>query len=87
MALFDMPRVPEPEVMDDSDEVEAYSSATAEAHLNTIDDTLVEHALRLVKGRERGIALDIGTGPGKSSSSSPGGWRSGSSSAWTGRRE
>jgi ubiquinone/menaquinone biosynthesis C-methylase UbiE len=65
MALFDMPRVPEPEVMDDSDEVEAYSSATAQAHLNTIDDTLVEHALRLVKGRERGVALDIGTGPGQ----------------------
>jgi len=65
MALFDMPRVPEPEVMDDSGEVEAYSSATAQAHLNTIDDTLVEHALRLVKGRERGRALDIGTGPGQ----------------------
>jgi len=65
MALFDMPRVPEPEVMDDSGEVEAYSSAAAQAHLNTIDDTLVEHALRLVKGRERGRALDIGTGPGQ----------------------
>jgi ubiquinone/menaquinone biosynthesis C-methylase UbiE len=67
MALFDMPRVPEPEVMDDSAEVEAYSSAAAQAYLNTIDDTLVEHALRLVKGRERerGRALDIGTGPGQ----------------------
>ncbi len=65
MAFFDMPRVPEPEVMDDSSEVEAYSSATAQAHLNTIDDTLVDHALRLVKGRERGVALDIGTGPGQ----------------------
>jgi ubiquinone/menaquinone biosynthesis C-methylase UbiE len=65
MGLFDLPRVPEPEVMDDSGEVEAYSSATAQAHLNTIDDTLVEHALRLVKGRERGRALDIGTGPGQ----------------------
>jgi len=65
MALFDMPRVPEPEVMDDSGEVEAYSSAAAQAHLNTIDDTLVEQALRLVKGRERGLALDVGTGPGQ----------------------
>ncbi len=65
MAFFDMPRVPEPEVMDDSAEVEAYSSAAAQAYLNTIDDTLVEHALRLVKGRERGRALDIGTGPGQ----------------------
>src|SRR5271170_4165998 len=65
MPLFDMPRVPEPEVMDDSGEVEAYSSATAQAHLNAIDDTLVEHAQRLVNGRERGRALDIGTGPGQ----------------------
>jgi len=51
--------------MDDLGEVEAYSSAAAQAYLNTIDDTLVEHALRLVKGRERGRALDIGTGPGQ----------------------
>jgi ubiquinone/menaquinone biosynthesis C-methylase UbiE len=65
MALFDMPRVPEPEVMDDSGEVEAYSSAAAQAHLNAVDDTLVEHALRLLAGRERGRALDIGTGPGQ----------------------
>jgi ubiquinone/menaquinone biosynthesis C-methylase UbiE len=65
MALFDMPRVPEPEVMDDAGEVEAYSSAAAQAHLNAVDDTLVEHALRLLGGRERGRALDIGTGPGQ----------------------
>ncbi len=65
MPLFDSPRVPEPEVMDDSGEVEAYSSAAGQAHLNAIDDTLVEHALRLLKGRERGRALDIGTGPGQ----------------------
>jgi ubiquinone/menaquinone biosynthesis C-methylase UbiE len=65
MALFDMPRVPEPEVMDDSGEVEAYSSAAAQTHLNAVDDTLVEHALRLLGGRENGRALDIGTGPGQ----------------------
>jgi ubiquinone/menaquinone biosynthesis C-methylase UbiE len=65
MALFDMPRVPEPEVMGDSGEVEAYSSAAGQAHLNAVDDTLVEHALGLLKGRERGRALDIGTGPGQ----------------------
>jgi ubiquinone/menaquinone biosynthesis C-methylase UbiE len=65
MALFDMPRVPEPEVTDDSGEVEAYSSAAGEAHLNAVDDTLVEHTLGLLKGRERGRALDIGTGPGQ----------------------
>jgi ubiquinone/menaquinone biosynthesis C-methylase UbiE len=65
MGLFDMPRVPEPEVMDDSAEVEAYSSAAGQSHLNAIDDTLVEHTLRLLKGRERGRALDVGTGPGQ----------------------
>ncbi len=65
MSWFDLPRVPEPEVMDDSDEVEAYSSAAAQAHLDKIDDTFVEHAVRLVAGRSRGRALDIGTGPGQ----------------------
>jgi len=65
MALFDLPRVPEPEVMDDSGEVEAYSSGAAQAHLDAIDDTFIEHALRLLKGCERGRALDIGTGPGQ----------------------
>ncbi|MBZ5695722.1 MAG: class I SAM-dependent methyltransferase [Acidobacteriia bacterium] len=65
MALFDLPRVPEPEVMEDSAEVEAYSSAAAQSHLDAIDDTFVEHALGLLKGCERGRALDIGTGPGQ----------------------
>jgi ubiquinone/menaquinone biosynthesis C-methylase UbiE len=65
MSLFDLPRVPEPEVMDDSGEVEAYSWSAAQAFLDKIDDTFVEHALRLVNGRERGRALDIGTGPGQ----------------------
>jgi len=65
MAFLDLPRVPEPEVMDDSGEVEAYASAAAQAHLDTIDNTFVEHALRLVQGCEHGRALDIGTGPGQ----------------------
>jgi ubiquinone/menaquinone biosynthesis C-methylase UbiE len=65
MSFFDLPRVPEPEVMDDSGEIEAYSSAAAQAHLTAIDDTLIAHALRLVNGHERGRALDIGTGPGQ----------------------
>ena len=64
-----LPRVPEPEVMDDNGEVQAYSSAAAQAYLNKIDDTLVEHALRLVgaqaKQAGRGAALDIGCGPGQ----------------------
>lgn len=64
MSWFDLPRVPEPEVMDDSSEVEAYSSAAAEAYLNKIDDTFVEHALRLI-GSVSGRAIDIGCGPGQ----------------------
>jgi ubiquinone/menaquinone biosynthesis C-methylase UbiE len=63
--MFDSQRVPEPEVMDDLGEVEAYSSAAAQAHLSRIDDSFVSHALRLVNRRERGRALDIGTGPGQ----------------------
>ena len=65
MAFLDLPRVPEPEVMDDSGEVEAYSSAAAQAHLDAIDNTFIEHALRLVRGSGQGRALDIGTGPGQ----------------------
>jgi ubiquinone/menaquinone biosynthesis C-methylase UbiE len=65
MSLFDLPRVPEPEVMDDSSEVEAYASASTQAFLDKIDNTFVEHAVRLIAGKERGRALDIGCGPGQ----------------------
>ena len=65
MEIFDLPRVPEPEVMDDAEEVQAYSSAAAQRHLDEIDGTFVKHALRLLKSRERGCAIDIGTGPGQ----------------------
>ena len=65
MSIFELPRAPEPEVMDDSGEVEAYSSATAQAYLDRLDNTFVEHALNLLRGRERGRALDLGTGPGQ----------------------
>ena len=64
-SFFLLERVPEPESMDDSGEIEAYASAAAQAHLNAIDDTFVAHAQLLVRGRERGRALDIGTGPGQ----------------------
>ena len=60
---LDLPRIPEPEVMDDSKEVQAYSSAAADAYLSDIDDTFVEHAIRLI-GSAAGCALDIGCGPG-----------------------
>lgn len=65
MGLFELTRVPEPEVMDDSSEVEAYASASAQEFLEKIDDTFVDHALRLMAGKERGRALDIGCGPGQ----------------------
>ena len=64
-----LPRVPEPEVMDDSGEVEAYSSAAAQAYLKKVDDTFVEHVERLLRPRlsrdTNGNALDIGCGPGQ----------------------
>jgi len=65
MAFLDLRRIPEPEVMDDSGEVEAYASAAAQAHLDAIDDTFVEHAMRLVAGCDGGRAIDVGTGPGQ----------------------
>ncbi|HWF39721.1 MAG TPA: class I SAM-dependent methyltransferase [Candidatus Acidoferrales bacterium] len=65
MGLFKLTRIPEPEVMDDSSEVEAYTSASAQEFLDRIDDTFVDHALRLIAGKERGRALDIGCGPGQ----------------------
>jgi ubiquinone/menaquinone biosynthesis C-methylase UbiE len=51
--------------MDSSDEVEVYNSAAAEAHLERIDESFVEHVLRLLPTPEqlRGPALDIGCGP------------------------
>jgi ubiquinone/menaquinone biosynthesis C-methylase UbiE len=62
MSWFQLPRQPEPEVMDDACEVEAYASAAAQAHLDAIDNTLVEQVLAL--GIQPGMALDVGTGPG-----------------------
>jgi ubiquinone/menaquinone biosynthesis C-methylase UbiE len=57
-----LPRKPEKEVMGDADEVEAYASATAQAFLDSIDNTLVEQVLTL--GPPGGMLLDIGVGPG-----------------------
>ena len=49
--------------MESCEEVEAYSSAAAQAHLNHLDDTFVDHVLSL--GAHSGVALDVGTGPGQ----------------------
>ena len=59
---FHLERIPEPEVMDDLDGVDAYSAAASQAYLERIDRTFVEHILSL--GVAEGHALDIGTGPG-----------------------
>lgn len=64
MSWFDLPRAPEPEGMEDSGEVQAYSSAAAEAYLSNIDDSFVEHALGLV-GAAAGRGIDMGCGPGQ----------------------
>ena len=66
--FWQLPRTPEPEQMDASEEVESYSSAAAEKHLDAIDDTFVEHLLRLVpqhnpSAGRTALALDVGTGP------------------------
>ena len=59
---FRLERTPEPEVMDDPEGVEAYTNSAAQAYLERIDRTFVDHALSL--GVTHGHALDIGTGPG-----------------------
>jgi len=61
--LFFLPRIPEPEIMGNGEGTEAYSSAVSQAYLDEIDNTFVEHALGL--GVQRGLVLDIGTGPGQ----------------------
>lgn len=62
MSWWTLPRRPEPEVMSEADEVEAYASAAAQAYLDSMDNTLVDQAVSL--GRTSGWLLDIGTGPG-----------------------
>ncbi|MBZ5516787.1 MAG: class I SAM-dependent methyltransferase [Acidobacteriia bacterium] len=63
MSWLTLPRRPEPEVMHDAEDVDAYASAAAQAYLDAIDNTLVEHVLSL--GRASGWLLDLGTGPGQ----------------------
>lgn len=62
VSWLDLPRTPEPEVMHDAEEVEVYASAAAQAHLDAIDNTLVNQVLQV--GPPRARLLDIGTGPG-----------------------
>jgi trans-aconitate 2-methyltransferase len=66
MGWLDLRRIPEPEIMDSADEVEAYASATAQKYLDTMDDTLVEQVFHVWRGAipPAGRLLDIGCGPG-----------------------
>ena len=63
MGLLDISRIPEPEIMADEEEAEAYASATALRHLEALDDSFVDQVLQL--GVEKGMVLDLGTGPGQ----------------------
>ncbi|HEV2493688.1 MAG TPA: class I SAM-dependent methyltransferase [Terriglobia bacterium] len=74
MNWLSMPRTPEPEVMGEADEVEAYASAAAQSYLDAIDNTLVEQVISLASPARSakagdsdalsGWLLDVGTGPG-----------------------
>lgn len=65
MSFWKLSRVPEPEEMDEPDQVESYSSAAAERHLDAIDDTFVDHLLRLVpaKGEPLPSSASVPAGP------------------------
>lgn len=55
-------RVPEPEVMDETDEVDSYAGATAARHLARLDGRFVRRLLRDTTSRR---TLDVGCGPGQ----------------------
>jgi ubiquinone/menaquinone biosynthesis C-methylase UbiE len=68
VGLFRLSRVPEPEIMDTDDEVDAYASAAAQSYLESIDRTFVDHVGRLIAGsrlESGGRVLDFGCGPGQ----------------------
>ena len=62
-SLFAVRRRPEEETMMQPAEVEEYSEYTNNVHFESLDNALVDHALRL--GVNQGVVLDVGTGPGQ----------------------
>ncbi len=60
--LLCAPRIPEPEVMDHSEEVEAYASAAAKRHLARLDSRFVRSVAR---SHPANRILDVGCGPGQ----------------------
>ena len=67
MALLSLKRVPEPELMDDDSEVEAYAGAAAQAYLEAIDRSFLQHVEGLMPSPRIDTArvLDVGCGPGQ----------------------
>ncbi|HEU0074355.1 MAG TPA: class I SAM-dependent methyltransferase [Dehalococcoidia bacterium] len=69
MGLLTLRRVPEPEIMDTDEEVDAYTSAAAQAYLEAIDRTFVDHLGRLIGPSGLPFldcrVLDFGCGPGQ----------------------
>jgi ubiquinone/menaquinone biosynthesis C-methylase UbiE len=65
--LLSLKRVPEPELMDDDSEVEAYAGAAAQAYLEAIDRSFVQHVEGLISAPriETARVLDVGCGPGQ----------------------
>jgi ubiquinone/menaquinone biosynthesis C-methylase UbiE len=55
-------RIPEPEVMDEADEVDSYAGATAARHLARLDARFVR---RLLSETASTRTLDVGCGPGQ----------------------
>src|SRR5215472_13248301 len=55
-------RFPEPEVMDEADEVDSYAGATAARHLARLDGRFVRRLLRETASNR---TLDVGCGPGQ----------------------
>ena len=60
MKCFELPRTPEPEVMNGAGEVQAYSSAAAQSYLDAIDNSFVQQVLEL--GKEYGILRCMAAG-------------------------
>ena len=67
MAILSLKRVPEPELMDDDAEVDAYAGAAAQSYLEAIDRSFVRHVEGLVAAPriETARVLDVGCGPGQ----------------------
>lgn len=62
MSILYIPREPEPEGMEEEEDVDAYASSAAEQHLDRLDSELVRQLVST--GVREGLALDAGTGPG-----------------------